>query len=366
MGKIRLWAPPSTETLDRRVFEKLLDTLFPRVKGSLPRIPAPETREGDWDEELAVSLEEARKELGAKAKAPGPDGIPGRARALALGEGGLFAATRRVLSECLKEVVFPPAWRRAQIDPPPQRGQSTRECVGLQAYKPAERGEQVARVHRCRSPRPTPVLGGAEPPRPSIQIQARKVYTGRSPVPPGPDRDGREEGGRVLLAVYLDIKNAFNTLPWPNIGQALEDYGVPVYLRPILSAYFGDRDLAFPKEDGIQGRRIIEHGVPQGSILGSLLWNIAFDRVLRTPLPLGCHVVCYADDTQLAPKVRGAGLAVASLLRTQVGPGWRAHRLYVNAILSIALYGAPIWAPQLRASRDEKRRLWQALKPLYT
>lgn len=30
----------------------------------------------------------------------------------------------------------------------------------------------------------------------------------------------------------------------------------------------------------------------------SLMWNLAYDRVLRTALPSGCSAtVCYADDT---------------------------------------------------------------------
>lgn len=36
---------------------------------------------------------------------------------------------------------------------------------------------------------------------------------------------------------------------------------------------------------------------PQGSVLGPLLWNLAFDAVLRIALPHGYSVVCYADDT---------------------------------------------------------------------
>ncbi|EFN78040.1 hypothetical protein EAI_09928, partial [Harpegnathos saltator] len=90
-----------------------------------------------------------------------------------------------------------------------------------------------------------------------------------------------------------------------------------VYLRRILSAYFEDRDL-FPKEGGVQGRRVMERGVPQWSVLGPLLWNIAFDWMLRTQLPAGCHVVCYADET----------LVVAE------GESWGEARLRVETALA--------------------------------
>lgn len=40
-------------------------------------------------------------------------------------------------------------------------------------------------------------------------------------------------------------------------------------------------------------------GVPQGSILGPLLWNIGYDYVLQTELDPGCRVICYADDTMV-------------------------------------------------------------------
>ncbi|XP_025156072.1 uncharacterized protein LOC112588924 [Harpegnathos saltator] len=60
-----------------------------------------------------------------------------------------------------------------------------------------------------------------------------------------------EEEGGVLLAVSSDITNAFNTLLWPEIGRVLEYHEVPIYLRRILSAYFGGRDLAYSGRGGV-------------------------------------------------------------------------------------------------------------------
>ncbi|XP_011143562.1 uncharacterized protein LOC105185625 [Harpegnathos saltator] len=66
----------------------------------------------------------------------------------------------------------------------------------------------------------------------------------------------------------------------------------------------------------------------------------------------------------LAPRVRKAGLALASLMKTQGGPGWHARRLYVGVVLSIALYGAPIRAPRLMVSGRSKALLRQAMRPM--
>lgn len=47
------------------------------------------------------------------------------------------------------------------------------------------------------------------------------------------------------------------------------------------------------------GGNILERksGVPQESVLGPLLWNIAFDGILRMPTPANCEIICYADHT---------------------------------------------------------------------
>jgi hypothetical protein len=97
----------------------------------------------------------------------------------------------------------------------------------------------------------------------------------------------------VALAISLDVTNAFNTIPWARIVEALRYYEVPACLVGVIQAYLSDRWVTYVSKDG-EVRRPVEHGVPQGSVLGPILWITAYDRVLRCPMPPGAGLVCYA------------------------------------------------------------------------
>ncbi len=78
--------------------------------------------------------------------------------------------------------------------------------------------------------------------------------------------------------------------------DALENAKVPVYRHSIIRVYFWDQMvLAQTASDII--RKEMTRDVPQGSVLVPLLWNIAFEDILKEDISLRVSIICYADDT---------------------------------------------------------------------
>lgn len=101
------------------------------------------------------------------------------------------------------------------------------------------------------------------------------------------------------MALSLDIVNAFNSLPWNAIGRALAYDRILRYLVAILADYFRNRSITYMDGEKRKRHLKLECGVPQGSVVGPLLWNLAYDVTLQTAIPPGNGIICYTDDTLL-------------------------------------------------------------------
>ena len=103
--------------------------------------------------------------------------------------------------------------------------------------------------------------------------------------------------------------------------RALAKHGLPLYIRGIIRSYLEDRNITYGTAAGSIVYRKITRGVPQGSVLGPILSNLGYNRVLETALPTGVQLFCYADDTLVVATgkkwtrmLRLAKVAVASII----------------------------------------------------
>lgn len=323
LSRFRTWAPPLTVSMAPQFLERVVGELFPHTPAA-PGLEPPELNIDvpGWSEELGVTereLRNARRRMGAGKKAPGPDGIPGRAWAAAFEE--VLPRLGQTFSACLRRGRFPPAWQRARLVMIRKAGRPEDDPS---AYRPIclldEAGKLLERVIASRLVRHLSREG------PDLHPDQYGFREGRSTIDAikrvrSLTDDWVEEGG-VALAVTLDIANAFNTLPWDRVREAVRHFGLPPYMVEILQDYFRGRRFEYTDRDGTVRRREMCCGVPQGSVLGPLLWDLAYDRVLRSALPPGAGVVCYADDTLVIAGGTGWGearaaaeIAVASVMR---------------------------------------------------
>ncbi len=102
-----------------------------------------------------------------------------------------------------------------------------------------------------------------------------------------------------VSAVFFDIKKAFDSVPHALINSSLQKAGISGSLLLWTQDYLSSRQQRVVLDGTASELASVTSGVPQGSILGPLFFNIFMDSIAKVPLSTNAKLILYADDILL-------------------------------------------------------------------
>lgn len=225
-------------------------------------------------------------------RAPGPDGITGDMVKI------MFRAIPvemlNTFNLCLEEGCFPVEWKEADLRllPKPKKPGELRTT-----YRPicliSEVGKVLERLVGGRIRDKTDAL--LSPNQHGFRPK-RSASGAVLAVTDAAQAAKMEDANNIVVVIALDARNAFNSARWDKIVSALIGKGTPMYLVRMVQDYFTNRKLNVGSTSVL-----LSCGVPQGSVLGPLLWNIFYDVIVSLNIP-NVVIIAYADDIALIIK----------------------------------------------------------------
>ena len=105
--------------------------------------------------------------------------------------------------------------------------------------------------------------------------------------------------------VYFDFNKAFDTVSHPKLIHKLKAYGLSGSLLDVLSDFLKDRVQRVVLPNGVSTFRAVTSGVPQGSVLGPILFLLYINDIVDLFYDSNVKIKLYADDIKIYLEITG-------------------------------------------------------------
>jgi len=102
--------------------------------------------------------------------------------------------------------------------------------------------------------------------------------------------------GKMVGVIFMDLKRAFETIDRERLLEKMYQYGIRGRVLEWFKSYLNNRKQQVRFNHTWSELLTTEYGVPQGSVLGPLLFIVYINDIIKI-CPEGCSIKMFADDT---------------------------------------------------------------------
>lgn len=199
-----------------------------------------------------------------------------------------------IFNACLRTGHFPSKWKHAEIIVIPKPGKNKRI---VSSYRPISLLPTLSKLLEKVIQRRLQADIDEGNKIPAFQFGFKKHHSTTQQLLRLTEAivKGFEEKSHTVIA-FLDAAQAFDKVWHNGLLYKLKSKNFPTYIYNIIQSFINNRTFQVKINNSKSSYRTIKSGVPQGSILGPLLFNI---YVSDLPTPQDTQVSMYADDTSV-------------------------------------------------------------------